>query len=337
MSGGKALAITGVAPHSLGEVFLTRYLASHAGARVIGLDRVSNVQLEEVDGYFGLKIDLNPLKQPGDLEAFGAGLQQALVGVLDEIGANGVEVLIQSAGVYDFGRFLEHDLGRRRRIIGVNFIGHLEVLFGVMAVNKARGVNSAEALTYIDVGSFQGLYARAQRSLYAPSKAVGIDLCTALWEGKEVHRCIYFAPAAIDTHMLHRNHWVTKAGGSEEFFDKVFRGGRKLYREIFIECNEDAVRAATAEFASSRAEIVAAFEKYRVARQEAFRKDLGVLPPEDCGEMLIKMLVEPERYPCGVYLASGCPEGQPTLEWVGFDELSRLDSFKRKAQEIPWK
>ena len=334
MEGFKLTLVTGVATHSLGELFVTQYLACDTVGRVVGVDRVSNTRLGKIPRYVGLQKDLNPLSRAGYLEEFGTELRETVVGVLNELGADGVNSLIQSAGVYDSGPFLEHDSERRQRIIGVNFVGHVEVLYHVMALNAARGVDNAEFFTYIDVGSFQGLYVRAQRPLYAPSKAVGIDLCTALWEGREVRRCIYFAPALIDTHMLHENHWVKKAGGSGEFFRHMLEGPVDRYWAVFIKCDVTAIREAASVSGIDLETILQAFDRYCSIRQEAFKGSPGVLGADECAAILVKIAMEPDQYPSGVYFANSMPGEGPALWQALFSELSRGDLFERVGRRL---
>ena len=284
--------------------------------------------------YGGIKFDLNPLAYRGGLVEFGNTLRACLRRVLNTVQSPGIHCLIQSAGVYDFGSLLEHDPPRRANIYGVNLLGHMEVLYNIMALNTELGFDNPKGLTVIDVGSTQGLHIRARRPLYAPSKAAGIDFCNAIHMGGEVQRCIYFAPAPIDTHMLHRNHWITKAGGSLEFFERVFGGSRERYRSIFIDCSEWALLDAISELSFDLQEVRQSFEKYCSIRKESFRGEFGVLDPDECADILVKIVIEPSRYPSGVYVAS-VPRGQRTeVKMLHFEELSRWTVMERAGQLI---
>src|SRR5205823_6536153 len=143
----------------------------------------------------------------------------------------------------------------------------------------------------------------AERPVYAPSKAAGIDFDGALFEGKEVARSVYFAPAAIDTHMLHFNHWVKKARGSEKLFAYVRDGDRKQYEAIFIGCDEDVLAKVVARCGVDVDEGTRTLEKYTVARRDAFNSALGVLSVETCARMLCSIATKADEYPSGVYLA----------------------------------
>lgn len=328
------LLATGVAPHSLGEVFVKRHLKARPNASIIGIDRISNKLLERLSAYSGITFDLNPLNFKSGLKGFEEALRSALLERLNQLHGSGFQCLIQFAGVYDFGPFLDHDVNRRERILGVNFVGHVEVLHNVMAVNNSRGIDNTKELTYIDIGSFQGLYARAERPIYAPSKAAGIDFCTALNEGREVKRCIYFAPGPIDTHMLHRNHWVTKSQGSAEFFQRIFQANAEIYRAIFIDCDESVFRREASAYTFELDKLLEVFEKYCSIRLESFEKEPGILRPEDCASTLSNLITQPDLYRSDVYLACAI-SGRGTLRMMEFSDLSRLDVFEREGRPVP--
>jgi len=334
MSAVSPLLATGIAPHSVGEVFVKSYLKARPNGRIIGIDRISNKVLEKIPGYSGLVFNLNPLSFKSGLKGFEKALRSAVLERLKRLGDSGFQCLIQFAGVYDFGPFLEHDVNRRETILGVNFVGHVEVLHTVMAINKSVGIDNSNEFTYIELGSYQALYARAQRPIYAPSKAAGIDLCTALNEGKEIKRCIYFAPGPIDTHMLHYNHWVTKAKGSPEFFEEMFEGPTQRYRKIFVECHEPTLREAAGSRNPKLAALLDALTKYVSEREKAFKDYPGVLKPGDCAHMLVELFSQPERYVAGIYVPTVTETGTCTLRTTAFHELSRMALFEKVARTL---
>lgn len=330
------LFVTGIARHSLGEAFLNLYLANHPSSRVIGADLYPPPKSIRHSQLSTFEFDLNPLTSPSGYSEFGGRLRIALGAALDRVGGNGIDCLIQSAGVYDFGKFLDHDVARRTRILGVNLLGHLEVLHSVMSLNVYRGVDNATTLTHIDIGSFQGLHARAERPVYAPSKAAGIDVGGALFDGKEVARSVYFAPAAIDTHMLHFNHWIKKARGSEKLFECVRDGDRKQYQAILIRCDEGVVLEVATRCGVDVGEATRTLEKYAVARREAFDSALGVLGVETCARMLCSIVSNPDGYPSGVYLAYAPNGTGPRLTFAEFSQLSRLGVLEAGGRSMQW-
>lgn len=334
MSAVRPSLVTGIAPHSVGEVFVKRYLEAQPNVRILGIDRISNKLLERIGAYSGLSFDLNPLSFRRGFRGFEEALRLALLTRLKRLKGSGFQCLIQFAGVYDSARFLEHDVSRREKTLGVNFVGHVEVLHTVMAINQSLGIDNATDFTYIELGSYQGLYARAGRPIYAPSKAVGIDLCTALTEGKEVRRCIYFAPGPIDTYMLHYNHWVTKAKGSPEFLQKMFEGPAGRYHKIFVECDESTLRKAAPRKGRDSENFLEVFRKYVSEREQALKSDTGILQPDDCARILLEITLHPERYASGVYVATASIPAGSRLRMAKFSELSRKDLFEKIARTV---
>jgi hypothetical protein len=332
------LVVTGVAPHSLGEELVRVYLAKCSGATAIGIDRMPNPHLRCLPGYLEIIEDLNPLNYAGGLDSFSSSLNLRLNSALKQLGSISIDCLVQCTGVYDSGPFLEHDGTRRGETVGVNLLGHIEVLHAVMSLNASHGFRNADCLTYIEVGSFQGLYPRAGRSLYATSKSAGIDFCTSLIEGKEIARCIYFAPAMIDTHMLHRNHWIHKSHGSSHFFDLVLRGSPDLYRALFRECNEavleDLVEQLGARAELDVGEIRSQFGTYCAFRRDAANSEVGLLSPEECAQFLIRVMDEQDIHHSGVYFASRQARGQATVRYITFLQLSRRKLIEERGETL---
>lgn len=331
------LLLTGVARHSLGEAFVRYCLPARSDLTVIGVDRAPNLELAALPGFRGVELDLDPTAWPTGAAAVSQQLRHRLAPVLDEVGARGVDCLVQAAGVYDFGPLLEHDVARRNRVLGVNLLGHVEVLHGVMALNLARGVDNPETLTCVEVGSFQGLQPRKRRALYAVSKAAGVDFCAALDAGAEVRRCVYFAPGPIDTRMLHENHWVTKANGPREFLESLADGPAERYRAIFRDCDGARLHEAAEAWGAGQEEVLHAFERYRAERARALRDEHGVLAPEECARMIAMVALEAKRCPAGVYFASAPRGGRARLERVRFAALNRLRAFRARAKRITWR
>jgi hypothetical protein len=332
------LVVTGVGPHSLGEELVKLYLAQRTGATVIGIDRISNPHLRCLPGYLEIIEDLNPLNHAGGLDSFSSSLNLNLNRALKELDAISIDCLVQSAGVYDSGAFLEHNGTRRGETLGVNVLGHIEVLHVVMSLNARQGMRNADYLTYIEVGSFQGLYARGGRSLYSTSKSAAIDLCTSLIDGKEIARCIYFAPAMIDTHMLHRNHWIQKTGGSFEFFDMVLRSSPERYRALFRDCNEAVLQELVEELGRTAdldvSDFYSKFRTYCAFRRDAINSELGMLTPEECAQFLIRVLDEEDTHHSGVYFASRQATREATIRYIRFPELSRRKLIEENGETL---
>jgi len=328
----RVAVVTGIAPHSLGEAFLRDYAALGNPTPVVGIDRVRNLSLEKSPSYYGIELDLNPITGAGGLTTFAREVRRALEGAVN----GAVDCLVQSAGVYDSGEILEHDVQRRQRLLGVNLVGHVELLHAVMALNVQRGVKNSDFLSYVEVGSFQGLRARGGRAIYAASKAAGIDLCSALLDGHEVLRSIYFAPAAIDTHMLHRNHWVHKARGAQALFDQILHSDLSLYHAVFIDCDEEAFRRAVSVSGERLDLALGNFKAYVAVREETKHGELGLLSADVCAKMLLSLVTQPAIHSSGVYLASCAARSGPSLCFARFADLDRLQRLQEVGQLVRW-
>jgi short-subunit dehydrogenase len=318
------VVVTGVARRSLGEAIVDTCLRRMPNVGIVGIDRTQNPDLNRRRNFREVIFDLNPLSCTEGVEAFASALRVALLDAVVRAGINGVAYLVQSAGVYDFGTFLDHDARRRRRVLGLNILGTTEVLHAVMALNAQFNWPNDEAFVHVLVGSFHGLHASAGRSLYGPSKAFGIDLCASLFAGAEVARCMYIAPGPIDTPMLHRNHWVAKAGGSESFFDKMLDGPADEYESIFLHCEEAALeRVARAESGSGAGPLKDVFARYRDERRKAREREMGVLDPQVCATAVVDriMLSDSES---GVYVLRADQGGTGLVcEVAAFSSLDR--------------
>ena len=176
--------VTGVARHSLGEAFVRSYTSHTPAAQVIGVDHVTNPDLNDSPAFRRILIDLNPLHFPARISDFAHEFTGKLAETVGAMGSGGVDCLVQCAGVYDFGTFLEHNVNRRTDLLGLNVLGIIEVLHSVMTLNQGLQIRNEHELTHVIIGSFQGLYARPGRSIYASSKAYTIDLCTSLFDGR---------------------------------------------------------------------------------------------------------------------------------------------------------
>jgi|SRR5579863_606519 len=319
-----AVVVTGVARHSLGEAFVRIYCGLMPEAQVIGIDQSANPELRSLQTFSQVVFDLNPLRRPSGLKEFATDFSKTLAETVAAIGSEGIGCLVQCAGVYDFGRFIDHDASRRERVLGLNVLGTTEVLHAVMSLNELRRIQNSERFTNVLVSSFQGLHARADRPVYAPSKAYGIDLCTSLSAGQEVAKCICVVPSSIDTPMLHRNHWVTKSGGSEDFFNKMLDGPRGRYCSIFVDGDEAALdEAASEEPVGTTSGFRGIMRKYVAARLAAQSAPLGILSAEACASALAEIVISSQS-DSGVYVltpASGATKA--AVKKVPFSSLDR--------------
>jgi len=234
--------------------------------------------------------------------------------------------------VYEAGPLVEQTSAEVRRVLGLNAVAHVEVLNAIIRLNAERGFDSGNTLTYLELGSSQGLHIRANRALYAPSKAIGLDFCSAVAAGGETARTIYFAPGPTDTPMLHRNHW-SRAGGTAAVHTVLLQRDPELYRRFFVECDGATVGDVAATAGVAEANLVGALPGYSNERREAFNGADGVLAPVDCGTAIATLTKDGERFPSGCYLMTA-PNGRPLLRFCGFDALDRRGLFEERCRAV---
>jgi NAD(P)-dependent dehydrogenase (short-subunit alcohol dehydrogenase family) len=328
----RAILITGAARYSLGEAIVAEYLRRTAGAQIFVINRSRNPDLNEK--VREIILDLNPLHHQRGVVGFADEISEKLQLSVKEAKCCGIGCLIQTAAVYDYGQLSDYDASRRSGLLGLNILGTTEVLFAVLALNARLQLAHENSFSQILIGAFQGLEIREGRQLYASSKAWGIDLCTSLVAGTEIARCIYAAPGPIDTPMLHRNHWVKKAKGSEQFFDAVLRGPRAEYESIFLRCeSRTLIKVARRRPATETVKLHETMNVYRVERSNAQLARLGVLSAGSCAAVLVDTELCHERG-SGVYLIGTSQNGEPFIKMTTFDALDRNRLFLSLARDL---
>jgi hypothetical protein len=180
-------------------------------------------------------------------------------------------------------------------------------------------LDNSKSFTFIEVGALYGLVPSANRALYSATKAIGLDLCAALQRGGEVKRAIYVAPGPIDTHMLHRNHWVSKEHGSVEFFELVRLQPQHVYEDIFIHCRDEAFSSIASESREDMVDLRATFERYKLRRNQQFSDAHGVLAADQLADRLVNVVLDPT---CegGAYVITA-PHGKMRSNKLSFSEI----------------
>ena len=194
----------------------------------------------------------------------------------------------------------------------MNVCGKIELLHAVLSLNKQVGVDSSATVTFIDVGSLHGLQAAPGRSLYGSSKSMGLDLCLSLQFGQELKRVIYMVPGPIDTHMLHRNYWVSKEHGPVEFFEHVRTAFPDLYAAIFLDCDPSALRVAASRSGVDVVRVTDVFHRYKDRRAQQCASSDGILQPAELADALVDIMTDESKYPEGAYIL---PRRAEACEW----------------------
>jgi short-subunit dehydrogenase len=325
-----AILITGIAPHSLGES-LVCHLSERTTDKVICIDRSRNQWLETVAPYHHIDADLNPLALAGGMHEFSQTLLTNLDRGLSASHDDHISCIVQCAGTYWSGPFLSLPARKRDQLIGVNLLGHIELLHAAMMANEKRGKDNSKSLIHIEIGSFQGLDIRPGRAVYAVSKAAGLDFAEAV--DKEIWRSMYFAPGPLDTYMLHHNHWVVKAGGSEPLLDKLKAGNRDTYRKVFMQCLESELKREAETLGLAIDDCLERFDVYKAQRRNAEFSELGIAEPNDCAKAIVDLITSPDRYDSGAYVARKKRGQTFSVSVCGFAELSRYKAFLAASRD----
>lgn len=223
-----AIVVTGTAHRSIGEALVG--LSGSLKKRMVCVDIRENRSLANVEQVV---IDLNLLSSKKAYPDHVRQMQRKLSSAICDVGCRGIGAIIQCAGVYDASRFEDHLLKTRACLIGLNFLGRLELLHCIMNINRVHGVDNSRMLTYVDVASSHALDISKDKAVYVASKAATLPLCAALVKGKELARVVYFAPGPVDTHMLHRNHWAIKNWWTARVFQEGVNRRRRVLSKNF--------------------------------------------------------------------------------------------------------
>jgi short-subunit dehydrogenase len=288
------------------------------GQRIVAIDKQHCPIVEDIGNARFINLDLNPLTHPNSYKLLASELKGRIQRTLEELRSPGVGTLILSAGCYDWGCLADTTIEVRKRLIGVNVCGKIELIHAVLAVNQALGFKNSDELTLVDVGSLHGLVAAGNRSLYGATKAMGLDLCASLQRGGEIKRAIHVAPGAIDTHMLHRNHWVSKEGGPIEFLEALKDQGGTLYEDVFVMCNETGFARAASRYLNPLNDV---FHRYKRRRKKQFKHKHGVLNPIDVAHRVVKLLKK--KSSSGVHILTA-PKGIVRMQNLKFTEIRQV-------------
>lgn len=185
---GKVALITGAAGGQ-GAAAARRYVAEGARVAVADVqDEAGKALVAELGAsarYFCLDVT--------DEEAWSA----AVDGVRDAFG--GLDVLVNNAGVLQFGGVSDTSLADYERVVRVNQVG---TFLGMRAV--ADTMTAAGAGSIVNVSSIEGLRAAPYVLAYTASKFAirGMTKCAALELGEKGVRVNSVHPGMIDTRMV---------------------------------------------------------------------------------------------------------------------------------------
>lgn len=298
-----SIVLSGTARASLGESFVHRYCACTDRSPLISLDLQHNPYVANHEGVQALEFNLNPLEHPKGYTGFSDHLQSVLSDAVIRFSCSAVDTLLLSAARYTSGPLADSTLQSRKDILGLNVCGKYELLHSILTLNRRQGFDNDTDLSFVDIGSTRGLYPSEGRTLYAPSKALGLELCVALHSGHEVGRCLHVAIGPIDTHMLHANHWHVKENGPKAFVTDLLNQP-SLYHAVFVDCSVEAFEQACDLLAIHSHSLRNTFDRYVTRRCNLMESHEGILQPEDVADLLVKMVTDRQSYPSGLYVVT---------------------------------
>src|SRR5262249_6644500 len=130
------------------------------------------------------------------------------------------------------------------------------------------------------------------------------------------------APGPIDTHMLHRNYWVTKEGGPVEFLEHVRIKCPDLYAPVFIRGDDSAFAEAALSCRMDQDILAPIFERYKARRLAQLADSRGILDAAALAERLVDIAADDAAWSSGVYVFTA-PGGQMLMEKIEFADLVR--------------
>lgn len=323
MQGRAAIIVSGTGPNSMGECFVTELRDACPASPIIAVDKRRNPALANICGVTPIILDMNPFTSAHGYDGLATCLRSSIQQVIDDPPIDGIAAIILSAGVYESGLLVDATTSERQHLIGVNVCGKIELLHAALSVNRELGFSNPAGVTLVDIGTLPCAIASSKRSLYSATKAIGLDLCMSMSRGNEVNRAIHLALGPVDTHMLHRNHWVSKEHGCADFFRHVCEQGTGLYRAVFIRCDDAAFAEAVSSGTWDSAKLTWVFEQYKIRRNRQLADSHGVLSVEDVAKCVGAMVADNTSYTSGVYILSA-PQGRKHTQYIRFADVMKV-------------
>jgi hypothetical protein len=319
-----AIVVSGVGPSSLGAGVVSTLRETNPSSRFIIVDKQYNPSFAGIPGITSAVLDLNPFTSKQGYDGIASVLNITIEQAVHELQVDGIATIILAAGTYESGALLDTTLAGRQRLIGVNICGKIELLYAALTLNKKLIFDNSESFTLIDVGTLPSLVTSSRRTVYSATKATGLDLCVSMNRGNEISRAIYLALGPVDTHMLHRNHWVSKEHGPLDFFEYVYTQDDDFYQDVFVHCDDAAFAKAASATKWNSIELKEVFERYKVLRKKQFADKYGVLSVEYLSKCIGEIVIDCDSHISGMYIFTA-PGGQMRMQYMPFSEVMKCD------------
>ena len=318
----EAIVVTGTAPYSFGEKLVIEFASQQPNTLIIAMDRITNPAIRHLSNVREICTDLDALASQSII-AFGEGVYNLLVEVLHRESVQAIRLVCFSAGVYEYGDFANLPTNQRLRLYGLNILGKAEALHAILRINSELSFDNRDGLTVGDIGSLHGLRLTPSRSLYSACKAFGLDFVIALHRGREIRRGVHIVPGPIDTHMLHRNHWISKAGAPSNLFEAIRGSGGDAYWRIFAECNESEFVQWVHHVGQDEVLMCDYFKKYIDVRRKVRQGSDGILDPSIAATIVYQVLNFGTANE-NLYILTA-PNSTAMVKTMAFEESSRSD------------
>jgi NAD(P)-dependent dehydrogenase (short-subunit alcohol dehydrogenase family) len=275
MTSHRIALICGAATGSVGEAVCERVCHTRAADSLLYLDRTVNPNLMTAGIPFA-ECDFSAASIL-DPESVSLRICDAIL-ALAPTGRDAIVThLYFCSGIYAHARLADWDPTITANIINVNLLGLLLALHAIQCVHAFQGASQATAgLTVCFMGSEHAVSASAGRAAYCAAKTGAVAALLSLRNSRCIGSAVWVAVGPIDTPMLHRNQWVTKAGGSEQYYEFVSSRPASEYAAVFRECDLETACRLAAEGCFDVATTIEAFGRYVTVRQDLFAQECGV-------------------------------------------------------------
>lgn len=275
MTSRRIALVCGAAPGSVGEALCERFRHTGAVDFVLYLDRTENPNLATAGITFAA-CDFSA-RSASDPESVSRNICNAILSLAQENGKAVVSHLFFCSGIYANSTIGDWDIVTTTNIISINLVGLFLTLHGIHQAHASQ--HAARATSHVAVyfmGSEHAVSASAGRAAYCAAKTGAVGALLSLRRSCCIGSAVWIAVGPIDTPMLHRNQWVIKARGSEQYYEFVTRQTGVDYNYVFRDCDQGIAHRLAAEGGFAALPIKEALDRYIAVRQELFAQECGV-------------------------------------------------------------
>ena len=169
------------------------------------------------------------------------------------------------------------------------------------ASQHAAHATSSVAVYFM--GSEHAVSASAGRAAYCAAKTGAVAALLSLRRSGCIGSAVWIAVGPIDTPMLHRNQWVIKARGTEQYYEFVSHRTAMEYYHVFRDCDEGIANRLAAEGGFAATPVKDALVRYAAVRRELFARECGV---HSASEVALSICEHTPQHESGDLLRISC-------------------------------